>query len=362
EVTAPVRGAGDVTVRIGASRGDFTGKQRSRPYEFTVHTGSEPASVALRGKLPRLGSAAAFEAAEQGWWYDRDDRGGVVRVRTAPLSTGAPFTLRLTDASAVGGRHPAAGAVVTVPAGQELGAGTGSTVAVDVTAGTAEVTGAEIGLDVPEGWKVTRPATVDRIPAGTTRRVEVAVTPGKDAAPGEARLTALARYRAAGEPRTTTQRFAAAVMPPPPTGQAWASDLVWLTSVNGYGPAERDRSNGESGAADGHPLTLDGKTYEKGIGTHADSDIEVYLGGRCTAFTADVGIDDEIDGYGEVAFSVEADGKVLWTSPKTTGASATVPVDVKLDGARHVRLKVTDTNGSKTGDHGDWAAARFSCS
>ncbi|MGW1428193.1 NPCBM/NEW2 domain-containing protein [Streptomyces sp. NPDC002431] len=362
EVTAPDRGAGDVTVRIGASRGDFTGKQRIRPYEFTVHTGSEPASVALRGKLPRLGSAAAFEAAEQGWWYDRDDRGGVVRVKTAPLSTGAPFTLRLTDASAVGGRHPAAGAVVTVPAGQELGAGTGSTVAVDVTAGTAEVTGAEIGLDVPEGWKVTRPATVDRIPAGTTRRVEVAVTPGKDAAPGEARLTALARYRAAGEPRTTTQRFAAAVMPPPPTGQAWASDLVWLTSVNGYGPAERDRSNGESGAADGHPLTLDGKTYEKGIGTHADSDIEVYLGGRCTAFTADVGIDDEIDGYGEVAFSVEADGKVLWTSPKTTGASATVPVDVKLDGARHVRLKVTDTNGSKTGDHGDWAAARFSCS
>ncbi|MGW0958046.1 NPCBM/NEW2 domain-containing protein [Streptomyces gelaticus] len=66
------------------------------------------------------------------------------------------------------------------------------------------------------------------------------------------------------------------------------------------------------------------------------------------------------DRYGEVAFSVEADGKVLWTSPKVTGASATVPVDVKL--ARHVHLKVTDTDGSRTGDHGDWAAARFSCS
>ena len=62
-----------------------------------------------------------------------------------------------------------------------------------------------------------------------------------------------------------------------------------------------------------------------------------------------------------MAFSVEADGKVLWTSPKVTGASATVPVDVALDGARHVRLKVTDTNGSKTGDHGDWGAARFNC-
>lgn len=164
---------------------------------------------------------------------------------------------------------------------------------------------------VPDGWQVAPAATVDRIPAGTTRRVEVPVTPARDAAAGEARITALARYRSAGESRTTAQRFAATVMPPPLTGEAWASDLVWLTSVNGYGPAERDRSNGESGAADGHPLTLAGKVYEKGIGTHADSDIEVYLGGRCSKFTADVGIDDEINGYGEVAFSVEADGKVL---------------------------------------------------
>ena len=72
-------------------------------------------------------------------------------------------------------------------------------------------------------------------------------------------------------------------MPQPPVADAWASDLLWLTAANGYGPAERDRSNGESGAADGHVLTLAGKTYEKGIGAHADSDIEVYLGGRCTA-------------------------------------------------------------------------------
>ncbi|MFJ8377245.1 NPCBM/NEW2 domain-containing protein [Streptomyces sp. NPDC094461] len=362
DVTAPVRGAGDVTVRIGASEGKFTGKQSSRPYEFTVHTGSAPSAVELGGKLPRLGSAAAFKAAKQGWWYDRDDRGGVVKIRTAPLSTGKKFSVKLKNTSAVGGRNAGADAVVSVPSGQEVGAGTGSTVAVDVTAGRSDVTDAEVGLDVPEGWQAARSTKVARIPAGTTRRVEVSVTPAKDAAAGEARITALVRYRSAGESRTATQRFAAGVMPPPPTGEAWASDLAWLTSTNGYGPAERDRSNGESGAADGHPLTLAGKTYEKGIGTHADSDIEVYLGGRCTAFTADAGIDDEINGYGEVAFSVEADGKVLWTSPKVTGASATVPVDVKLDGARHVHLKVTDTNGSKTGDHGDWAAARFSCS
>lgn len=362
EVRAPKRGAGDVTVRIGASKGSFAGKSASRPYQFTVHTGDAPSEVGLGGRaLPRLGSRAAYDAAAQGWWYDRDDRGGVVKVKTAAQRTDRPFTLELQDTSAVGGAVPGAAATVAVPTGQELGAGVPGTVAVDVTAGTKDATGVTVSLTAPAGWQVTPAAPVGRIPAGTTERVEVSVTPAKDAKPGEATLTATARHRSAGQDRTAVQRFAVGVMPEPPSADAWASDLVWLKSTNGWGPPERDRSNGESGASDGRTLTLAGKTYEKGIGAHADSDIEVYLGGRCTAFTADVGIDDEINGYGEVAFSVEADGKVLWTSPKLTGASATVPVDVDVTGARHVRLRVTDTNGSKSGDHADWAAARFAC-
>jgi hypothetical protein len=30
-------------------------------------------------------------------------------------------------------------------------------------------------------------------------------------------------------------------------------------------------------------------------------------------------------------------------------------------GPPEFRLKVTDTNGSRSGDHADWAAARFTC-
>ncbi|XQE78821.1 NPCBM/NEW2 domain-containing protein [Streptomyces microflavus] len=361
DVRAPVRGAGDVKVTINESRGSFTGKQSKRPYEFTVHTGSEPRSVRLDRTLPRLTSEAAYKAAQQGWRYDRDDRGGVVHVKTAPLRTDKKFTVKLSGTSAVGGNKASAAAVLSAPTGQEAGAGTPGQVQVDITAGSADLTDASVTLQVPAGWKSTPAKVPGRIPAGATRRVAVEVTPAKDAEVRETRLTALARYRAAGDARTTEQRLALSVLPPPPTGQAWASDLVWLSETNGYGPAERDRSNGESGAADGRTLTLAGTTYEKGIGTHADSDIAIHLGGRCTALTADVGIDDEINGYGEVAFSVEGDGKTLWTSPKLTGASATLPVDVKLDGVRQVRLKVTDTNGSKTGDHGDWAAAKFHC-
>ena len=35
--------------------------------------------------------------------------------------------------------------------------------------------------------------------------------------------------------------------PPPPTGTEYLSDLPWTSATNGWGPVERDRSNGETG-------------------------------------------------------------------------------------------------------------------
>ncbi|BDM68399.1 hypothetical protein HEK616_18860 [Streptomyces nigrescens] len=364
DVTAPRSGAGDVHLDVGASKGSFHGKQTSRPYEFTVHTGDAPRGVELAGRpLKRLPSARALEAAGQGWYYDPADRGGVVHVTTAARPTDRAFGLTLTGASAVGGRTPGAGVTVTTPGGQEVTKGAPTTVRTAVTAGTRDATDVSVSLSAPEGWRVSAPAHHGRLAAGGTARDALTVTAPKDAGSADpVTVTATVRYRAAGAPRTTVHRFEVRPVPPAPAADTWASDMEWLTATNGYGPAERDRSNGESGPADGHPLTLAGKTYAKGIGAHANADLEFFTGGRCTSFTADAGIDDEIADYGEVAFSVEADGKVLWTSPKLTGKSAPVAVDVPLRGARHVRLKVTDTDGKKSGDHGDWAGARFHCS
>ncbi|BDH11221.1 NPCBM/NEW2 domain-containing protein [Streptomyces hygroscopicus] len=363
-VTAPRSGGGDVRIDVGASRGSFRGKQTARPYRFTVHTGDAPRGVALDGRaLKRLPSAGAFEAAREGWFHDPGDRAGVVRIKTASRPTGRAFGLKLTGASAVGGRTPGAAVTVTSPGGQEVTKGAVTTVRTAVTAGSRTAHGVSVSLSAPEGWTVSAPVRHARIAAGTTRRDALTLTAPEDARSADpVTVTATVRYRSAGAPRTAVHRFEVRPVPPAPSGDTWASDLEWLSEANGYGPAERDRSNGESGASDGHRLTLAGKTYDKGIGTHADSDLEFFAGGRCTSFTADAGIDDEIADYGEAAFSVEADGKVLWTSPKLTGKSAPVAVDVPLGGARHVRLKVTDTDGKKSGDHGDWAGARFHCS
>src|SRR5207237_118983 len=49
-------------------------------------------------------------------------------------------------------------------------------------------------------------------------------------------------------------------------GSSYLSDLTWTSMTNGWGPVERDHSNGETGATDGGPLVLNGVTYAKGLG------------------------------------------------------------------------------------------------
>lgn len=159
--------------------------------------------------------------------------------------------------------------------------------------------------------------------------------------------------------------FAAALadkpLPPAPTGQPWVSDLEWIDSSNGWGPVERDKSNGEDAAGDGATLTLDGTQYAKGLGTHAASSVSVRLGGNCTAFTAKVGVDDEVEDRGKVSFKVAVDGVVKYTSDLLTGTSPTVPVSVDVSGGQLLTLQVTDAGDGVTSDHADWAEAQLTC-
>ena len=104
-------------------------------------------------------------------------------------------------------------------------------------------------------------------------------------------------------PTTYTATFSASG-----TGSVqYVSDLPFVSSTNGWGPVERDRSNGEQGAADGRTLTLNGATYAKGVGTHAASDVRVAIPSGCTTFTAVIGLDDEVGANGSVTFQVFGD-------------------------------------------------------
>ena len=50
----------------------------------------------------------------------------------------------------------------------------------------------------------------------------------------------------------------------------YLSDLTWTSATNGWGPVEKDKSNGEQAAGDGRTITLNTVTFAKGLGAHAE--------------------------------------------------------------------------------------------
>jgi uncharacterized repeat protein (TIGR01451 family) len=148
--------------------------------------------------------------------------------------------------------------------------------------------------------------------------------------------------------------------PPPPQGTQYLSDLTWTWMTNGWGPVEKDTSNGEKAAGDGHTITLNGTTYAKGLGAHAASDVRYNVSG-CSRFKASVGVDDEVAPYGNVVFQVYADATKVFDSGLMNNSSATQTVDVSITGAAELRLVVTDGGDGIGHDHADWALARVDC-
>ena len=154
--------------------------------------------------------------------------------------------------------------------------------------------------------------------------------------------------------------------PPSPTPSIsgpveYASDLEWASADNGWGPVERDTSNAERPRGDGIRMSLNGTTFDKGIGAHAPSVVRLDLDGRCTAFLADVGVDDEVGDRGSVAFQVRGDGDVLVETGVVRGTQAAVPIYADVTGVSALELVVRSGGDGVGWDHADWGNARLAC-
>src|SRR5439155_13222910 len=55
---------------------------------------------------------------------------------------------------------------------------------------------------------------------------------------------------------------------PLPHGTSNLGDDAWVSATNGWGPVERNMSNGEKAAGDGRALTVNGTRFASGLGTH----------------------------------------------------------------------------------------------
>ncbi len=233
-----------------------------------------------------------------------------------------------------------------------------------VPAGATSATAAAITLQAPGGWTVTPGTAVAGATVAPSTSVTASwqVTAPAGTLPQFSALTTAADFQQGGAQHLAdTREVLPATAAQPPTADTAVSALPFYYSANGWGPVERNASNGESGAGDGRTLTLGGTTYASGLGTHASSVVGLQLNGHCTRLTATVGIDDEVD-QGSVAFSVRADGRTLTTTAVRTHATGPVALDVDITGAKVLELVAADGGDSTGKDHADWADAKLRCS
>ncbi|GAA2748744.1 hypothetical protein GCM10010440_50330 [Kitasatospora cinereorecta] len=146
-----------------------------------------------------------------------------------------------------------------------------------------------------------------------------------------------------------------------PAGLHRLGDLAWTSATNGWGPVERNHSNGETGSGDGRTLTIGGTTYASGLGVHAASDVRYHLGGTCKRLTVDVGIDDEAGNNGSVDFRIYRDATLVSDSGVRRGTDGPQHLTADLTGGSDLRLVVTDAGDGNSYDHADWADAKLAC-
>ena len=134
----------------------------------------------------------------------------------------------------------------------------------------------------------------------------------------------------------------------------WLDELDLSTATQGYGVPMKNKS------LDGKTLTIAGKTFERGFATHSVSSLLILLEGKATAFTALVGMDDEVKGHGAAAeFELYGDGKKLWASGVMHVGDSVRACSVKLSGVKKLELVVNDGGNGNYYDHAEWVNAKF---
>ncbi|MDZ4044875.1 MAG: NPCBM/NEW2 domain-containing protein [Rhodoglobus sp.] len=147
----------------------------------------------------------------------------------------------------------------------------------------------------------------------------------------------------------------------------------WAYEWNGWGPAERNSSLGESAARDGRPMSIGGYAgWTSGIGVapgngvNESATITINTSGKCEYFTAWVGVDDEVGWRGSVQFAVMVDGVYKHgvehhVSHVKRGGQQPEFMKVDISGAQSIQLMVGKADHGNAADHANWANPTLYC-
>ncbi len=133
------------------------------------------------------------------------------------------------------------------------------------------------------------------------------------------------------------------------------SDMLPESAKQGWGTLQKDKSIKPP------KITIAGKTFDKGLGTHAPAEAVYRICGNYTRFTAYVGVDDYTKPYNtaSVQFEVWGDGILIYQSKIMRAEDAAEKVDIDIKGINELKLIVNDGGDGQGWDHADWAEAKL---
>ncbi|MFH1999482.1 MAG: NPCBM/NEW2 domain-containing protein [Planctomycetota bacterium] len=134
----------------------------------------------------------------------------------------------------------------------------------------------------------------------------------------------------------------------------WLDEMDISKFVSGWGSTHKNQS------VEANPIRIGGKTFQRGIGTHAPCIFWIQLDGMASRFSAWVGVDDEVgQNPGSIEFMVVGDGKIVWKSGIMKAGDAARPVEIDLKKVKKLGLVVNEGKDGMNFDHADWADARL---
>lgn len=145
-----------------------------------------------------------------------------------------------------------------------------------------------------------------------------------------------------------------------PVGASGEEKNVWLDEINSNGYYVQDWGVPQiNRSVTGAPLSIGGRAFERGIGSHAISRMLFDLGGKALKLQGLAGPDDTNLFTTNLEFKIIGDGRELWHSGVMKRGDAAKPFDVDLSGIDKVLLLVDMCDDEFMYDHADWVDVRF---
>ncbi|MFG3369609.1 NPCBM/NEW2 domain-containing protein [Streptomyces sp. NPDC048156] len=316
-----------------------------------------PAAIRTTAAAAGLPAAAAY--------HIRDLERHRTRTSTGELAAQVPahgaVLLRLSPAASA--RDGVADPTVvlrapTADGAQEFLAGSGLDVTAEITApnGRPALRDLSVALRVPKNWKTGDPTTdrLTRLSAGKRRTWTWTLRPGRHA--DRQPLAATVSWKNPdGTAGHRTVGIELVPTPAVPKGTTGVADLPWLHAWAGYASPERNSG------IEGQTLQVAGASYAQGVGSHSESEVAVWLGGRCSKLTTWVGVQDGTNTGGSVIGQVLGDGKVIGESEHKEIGDGAQQLVVDVTGVDYLELHTTVGDDSSYGDRIVWGDARLDC-